>query len=420
MQDVNRLYYLDWLRVAAIMAVLFFHSAMPFAAESDWHIKNNETSNLFLEFNFFLSRFRMPLLFFISGAVAHLMLRKRTAGAFVKLRFQRLILPLIFGMLFIVPIQVYMERLNQGFTGGLLEFYKTIFTTGPYPDGNFSWHHLWFIAYLFVYDLLLAPLFKLITNLDSNIAAVNKLSAGKNIYLLSIPSVILFAAMVRYFPQTHNLVNDWCWFIYWLLFFVAGFLVFRFPSLALSLERNRRVSLSIAVATFFFVNYLRWNDLEPAESITDLVSAATSYGYLALYAITAWSWVFAIIGYGRRYLNKFHFSLSYLNEAAYPFYILHQSVIVVIAFYVVQTNDSILLKYIFLVLTSLITSIFIYHLFIRPAALLRFFMGGKLKNNSLDLPRENIIIQNNGLPGSLNRSVESSPNTAISGITEQG
>jgi glucan biosynthesis protein C len=401
MQNSNRLYYLDWLRVAAIIGVLFFHSAMPFAAESDWHIKNHETSNLFLEFNFFLSRFRMPLLFFISGAVAHFILKSKTSGEFIWLRFKRLIVPVITGMILIVPIQVYMERLNQGFSGDLPDFYSTILTSGAYPRGNMSWHHLWFIVYLFVYDLLLAPLFKLTTNLKGDHPFFNKLAAGKNVYFLMIPSVILFAAMVRYFPQTHNLVNDWCWFIYWMLFFVAGFFVLRFPALALSLERNRRVSLTAGVASFLFVNYLRWNDLEPADRIIDLSSAVKTYAYLSLYAITAWCWVFGIIGYGRRYLNNYHFSLRYLNEAAYPFYILHQSVIVVIAFYVVKTSDTILSKYLFLVITSLITSIFIYHLFIRPFAWIRFLMGGKMKPGlpgNMGVTAKTKIITKEGLP----------------------
>lgn len=82
--------YLDWLRILAIPGVLFFHSAMPYVAEWGWHLKNNQTSNLLMEFNFWLSRFRMPLLLFISGAVTWFMLRKRSGTAFIGLRFRRL------------------------------------------------------------------------------------------------------------------------------------------------------------------------------------------------------------------------------------------------------------------------------------------------------------------------------------------
>ena len=377
MQDSKRLFFLDWLRIAAILGVLFFHSAMPFAAESDWHIKNSETSELFLEFNFFLSKFRMPLLFFISGAVAHLILQRKTSSEFIILRVKRLLIPVAFGMLLIVPVQVYMERINQGFTGNFADFYPTVFTSGGYPKGNLSWHHLWFIVYLFVYDLLMAPIFKLIANKGNNWPLINFLSRGKKIYFLILPSVVLFTAMVGYFPQTHNLVNDWWWFIYWLLFFVAGFLCLRFPGLLSSLEANRRLSLTIGVLMLFFINYLRWNDLEPVPLSGGILSRILDYGYTSLYAITAWTWVFAIIGYGKRYLNKSHRSLSYLNTAAYPFYILHQTVIVVIAFYVVKTNDTIMAKYVFVVIATFLTTMFIYHLFIRPFAITRFLFGGK-------------------------------------------
>jgi peptidoglycan/LPS O-acetylase OafA/YrhL len=392
MQGTKRLYYLDWLRIMAIIGVLFFHSAMPFAAESDWHIKNKETSNLFLEFTFFLSRFRMPLLFFISGAVAHLILKSKSTGQFIMLRLQRLLVPVLFGMLTIVPVQVYMERVNQGFHGSFLEFYPTIFTTGAYPHGNLSWHHLWFIVYLFVYDLLLAPAFRFISKSAPGARYINALSTNRRIYILIVPSVVLFTAMVKFFPQTHNLINDWCWFIYWLFFFIAGYLCLAYPALTNSLERNRRFSLTLAVVIFLTINYLRWNDLEPGDRTIDTAGFLKSYGYILLYPMTAWFWVFAIIGYGKRYLNKPHSSLSYLNNAAYPFYILHQTVIVVIAFYVVKTSDTILSKYFFLVITAFLVTVLTYHVFIKPFAWLRFVFGVKevvpndMKNDKKPLP----------------------------------
>src|SRR4028118_2380249 len=116
MQQNNRQSYLDWLRMLAIIGVLFFHSAQPFASENNWHIMNNKTSDLFTEFTFFLSRFRMPLLFFISGAVSYFILTRKTALEFIRMRFHRLIIPLLFGMLMIVPPQIYMERLTQGYS----------------------------------------------------------------------------------------------------------------------------------------------------------------------------------------------------------------------------------------------------------------------------------------------------------------
>jgi peptidoglycan/LPS O-acetylase OafA/YrhL len=172
---------------------------------------------------------------------------------------------------------------------------------------------------------------------------------------------------------------------------VAGFICLCIPSLLDSLERNCRTSLRFAVLFIFIINYLRWNQLEPDNVFINWKTDPRTYLYLSLYALTAWMWVFAAIGYGKRYLNKKHSVLPYLNSAAYPFYILHQTVIVVIAFYVVKTSDTILLKYAFIVLTSFLTSMAIYHLFIRPFALTRFLFGVKLSNEPSNVKEPAVI-----------------------------
>lgn len=377
MQTSNRHSYLDWLRIAAIMGVLLFHSAMPFAAEEQWHIRNTERSNLLMEGTFFLSRFRMPLLFFISGAVAFFMLQRRTAGQFIGLRFRRLFIPLVFGMLTLVPVQVYMERVANGYSGHFFDFYPTIFTTGPYPEGNFSWHHLWFIAYLFVYDVVLAPLFRWCVTNRHRLTFFEALARGQRIYGILLLPVVCHAALTLRFPQTNDFIHDWNRHLYWVFFLVCGFLCMCVPGLVGSLERNRRTSLSLAVLAVFLLNYLRWNGLEPDEVLPNWKEDPRTYLYLALYAATAWLWVFALIGYGKRYLDRKSSALGYINRAVYPFYILHQTVIVVIAYYVVRTTDTIGMKYGFTVIASFLVTMAIYHLFVRPFPLLAFLFGAK-------------------------------------------
>jgi glucan biosynthesis protein C len=384
--------YLDWLRIMAIIGVLVFHAAMAFVAEWEWHIKNKETSYLLLEFNFWLSRFRMPLLFFISGAVCFFIIQKKSGGQFIGLRFRRLFLPLLFGMLIVVPPQVYLERVTQGYTGNYLQFYGTLFTTGAYPAGNLSWHHLWFILYLFVYDVVCAPLFVwTLSEKGKNwLQRLHWLSKGKNIYLLMLPSVIWRTSLTLRFPSTHDFINDWCDLFYWLFFLLAGFLCITQSGLMDSLERNRRTSLALAFLTFIAINVVRWNDSEPWDTLLNWRSDGRTYAYLSLYAITAWCWVFAAIGYGKKYLNRTHRILQYANEAVYPFYILHQTIIVVIVFYVVQVEESILAKYLFTTVLSLLVSMLIYHLFIRPYGVMRFLFGMKPKTKATrkELPTE--------------------------------
>lgn len=380
METTQRQTYLDWLRILSISGVLFFHSAMPYVTEDGWHIKNAETSNLLMEINMFLHLFRMPLLFFISGTVSYYMMQRRSTFSFIALRFRRLLIPLIFGMLVIVPPQIYMERLVNGYQGDFWEWYPRVFDFIFYPKGNFSWHHLWFIAYLFIYDLMFAPFFAWLISSKGNEfkKKLEMLGEGKRINLLMLPGIIWYAAMSHKFPETNVLIDDPAYFVYWLLFLMAGFICILQPKLMDSLERNRRFALTTGFLALLLLNYLRWNKIEPGDDKWHVQHAFFSYLFYALKPIIAWAWVFALVGYGKHYLNRKHKVLNYLNESAYPFYILHQTVIVILAYYIVQLpNESILSKYIFTLGFTFFISVLMYHLLIRPFPISRLLFGMK-------------------------------------------
>jgi glucans biosynthesis protein C len=383
METSQRQTYLDWLRIFSILGVLFFHSAMPYVSEDSWHIKNHETSNLMMESNYFMHLFRMPLLFFISGTVSYFMMQRRSSLSFIGLRFRRLFIPLLVGMFIIVPPQIYMERLNNGFTGSFWTFYKTVFNFVPYPKGSFSWHHLWFIAYLFIYDILFAPLFAWMAS-PKSIVLKQKLAAlanGKWLYLLALPGIIWYALLAASHGETNDLVHDWVYFVYWLFFLLAGFICITAPQLMDSLERNRRFALRTGFLSLLLLYYLRWNKIEPGYEGWPFGDHSFIGLFMALRALVAWSWVLALVGYGKKYLNRKHRVLDYLNQAVYPFYILHQTVIVVVVYYIVQTqNESILSKYIYTVGITFFVTVGIYHLLIRPYSITRFLFGMKPKS----------------------------------------
>lgn len=382
MPTTERQTYLDWLRILSILGVLFYHAAMPFASHENWHLKNAQTSSLFEEITYFMHLVRMQLLFFISGTVSFYMMKNRTAGSFIALRVRRLLLPLAFGMLVIVPPQVYLERVSQGYRGGFWQFYHTVFNFAPYPKGNFSWHHLWFIAYLFLYDLLLAPLFAWLMRLRSNgrLQPLAHLAKGKWIYLLMLPSLLWYAWLSHAYPATNDVVHDGCYFVYWMLFLLAGFLCVVQPALLNSLQRNRRFSFMLAFGSTLLLNTLRWNHWQPWDHTTVWPHGFSTFALLALRPLVSWAWVFTAIGYGRQYLNKPLPVLPYLNQAVYPFYILHQTVIVVLAWYVLPLADGIFSKYLFIVAVSFFVTVCTYHVFIRPFAITRLLFGMKPGN----------------------------------------
>jgi glucans biosynthesis protein C len=371
----ERRHDLDWLRVIAIVLLLYFHAAMIFVAEWGWHIKNAETSNLLLELNFFLSRWRMALLFLISGIGTSYALGFRSGGEYLRERVKRLLVPLVFGMLVVVPPQIYLERLTQGHDYvSYLAFYRSVFEGRPYPMGNTSWHHLWFVAYLLIYSIVLLPLFLWLRTQRGQRAAgaVQRLLGRTGIYVLGAPLAAVLAALWVRYPGPQNVVDDWAFLLYYLVFFAYGFLLSRADGLWRQIEERRRTSLSLALLAIVGINYLRWNGLSP--------EAGYSPGFLLFLgtlAFNAWFWVLAILGYAKRYLNFRNRFLDYANEGIYPFYILHQTVIVVVGFYVVQVQESVLAKFLFTSLLSLALTVAIYDLFVKPYRVTRFLFGMK-------------------------------------------
>ncbi|MEM9981986.1 MAG: acyltransferase family protein, partial [Bacteroidota bacterium] len=217
---------LDWMRIGAFTLLIFYHIGM-YYVPWDFHVKNEPTYTWLEIPMLFINQWRLPLLFLIAGMGAHFSLVRRTGLQFISERFVRLLVPLAFGMLVIVPPQVYVERVLEGdFTGSFWAFYPDYFV-GIYPTGNFSWHHLWFLPYLFVYALLLCPLFVYCKKHPDNALRTffSKLIQSKvGLLLLSLPLILTHLFLRRLFPVTHNLVYDWYNFIYLLLFFFYGYL----------------------------------------------------------------------------------------------------------------------------------------------------------------------------------------------------
>jgi len=380
--ETTRRYDLDWLRLIAILILLFFHAGMWFNTWG-WHVKNSETTTSFQYWMIWSHHFRMPLLLFISGAGTYMALGKRTPQQFVGERFRRLFIPLVFGMFVIVPPQIYYEHIADYASYG--EFYKTVFDFVPYPKGSLSWHHLWFIIYLLVYSLLVLPLLIFLRK-ESSAAFKKRISdllSHPAILLLGPASVILVSQIILrpYFPQqTHALINDWSYFTQYFLYVVFGILLYASGHLWENIGGLRRylaVATTISIIPFYICYFhfrkhltLPWSD----DTVEVMFEVAAIY--------VSWFTVITIIAYGQHYLNRPHPWLSHLNESLYPFYILHQTVIIVIGYYVCQWDWSIAAKYWTICFLTLVSCVGLYVLVIRPFRLMRILFGMKAKPSS--------------------------------------
>lgn len=354
--------FLDWLRVIAIFVLLFFHTGMLFVGWG-WHITNPETiPGLELPMDI-AHRLRMPLLFVIAGAGLWFALRRRTGAGLLGERTLRLLLPAAVGMLLIVPPQIYVERVVSGdWSGGYLAFLtERVFRFEPYPAGDFSWHHLWFIVYLFAYVLILLPL--LLWWRRANLM----LKPGLWIHALGLPLGINEALLKPLFPESHNLTSDWYIFDHYLLLTIYGVVLASTAGAWDWLRDWRRSSLAFAVAlTVVGLTLLEYGIMR-RDTWMDAVYAN----------IFTWTWLMTFLGYGRRFLSFGNKLLSWARDASYPVYILHQTVIIVIAYFVIGQSWSPWTKYAIVLVSTLVVSVATYEFLLRRFAFTRLLFGIK-------------------------------------------
>ena len=367
--DLQRQYYIDWLRIILILSVFLFHVGMIFNVWP-WHVKNGTLYKGALWYIMvFASYWRMPLLFLISGAGTFFALGKRSTGQYLGERFRRLFIPLLAGIFILVPVQVYIEKSTQ--YNSLVDYYPHMFE-GIYPTGNFSWHHLWFIAYLFVISLLISPFIKRFRSngfkrFSQKLEKFASIPLSLNIIL--VPLYISQLLLRPYFPEnTHALVNDWAAMTYYIIFFLSGIVLLSNPKISDSIRVHRYWYLAEAILATLVLFGL-------TEFIQD-DSFRSSVWRISTH-ILAWSCGLAAIGFARKYLNRDSRFRKLANEAIYPFYLLHQPVIVVVGYYVVRCEISVWPKVLIIAAASFLITVFLYWYFVRMMNLTRVIFGMK-------------------------------------------
>lgn len=369
-----RRYDLDWLRVIAFAILIFYHVGM-FFNYWEWHLKNNVITHAIEWPMRFTSQWRMALLFMISGAGVYFALGNRKPGDFIGERFIRIFIPLVFGMFVIVPPQIFFERLTQGETYSYGEFYKTVFQFQPYPKGSFSWHHLWYLVYIFFYSLLGLPLLLFIRRRPEMTAKWAKFFSNP-FTLIAIP-VIWHASgeilLDERFPTTHNLIWDWNNHFHAFTLFVSGFVLCTQTIFWETLAKYRKLTtgiwiiLTIILYTFYWGKGREINGLELTF-------------YWMIKTTNAWCILLSIFGFGYKYLQFSNPFLKYANEAVYPFYILHQTVIICLAYPLINSPWHWFVKFLYLCFATFLVCLALYHFLIARFNVLRFLFGLKTKS----------------------------------------
>jgi len=242
---------------------------------------------------------------------------------------------------------------------------------GRFPAGNLSWHHLWFIPYLLLFSLVLYPVFMFLRNNPNNfiLRTTEKISNTKWVlYWFIVPLYLIEALIEPFFEETHALIGDWFVIINSITLFFFGFLLISVKkTFWKTVEANRKTYLKCGIIGFILLMFIFITAFEDgyARHFTEALIKVFSF----------WSWILTLFGYASKYLNKPSRTLAYCNEAVYPFYILHQTITVILGYYLMNLQWNSFLKFSIMSIGTFLLSWIIYELLIRRRFLIRPLFG---------------------------------------------
>lgn len=344
----ERRHDIDWLRVIAIGLLLMYHIAIIFQPWALFigFIKSDDTWEGLWKPMTMLNVWRIPLLFYVSGMGVYFAIRKRNWKQLLGERSKRILLPFLFGIVAITPLHMFLFQ----------KYYKL--PLGYYPHQG----HLWFLGNIFVYVLLLLPLFfymkeKGNSRMKKGLSSVMGHPVGP---LLVTAAFAVETMLIK--PQPFALyAQTWHGFFYGLLAFFFGFIfVYSGKSFWQTVLKWRWLYIGLATVLF---------------GIRYFLFATEAPGYLT--AIESNCWIFGVFGLGYKYLNRPSNILSYLSKAAYPVYILHMFVLYAGAMLILPLKVPVVLKFIAITSFTGMGCYLIYEFIIRRIGFLRPLFGLK-------------------------------------------
>ena len=281
----------------------------------------------------------MPLLFAVAGISSRYALRKRTTGEYAKERVKKLLVPLVFGLLFVVPIQPYLARLYHYGDAGYFDSFTKITDFSGY-DGAFALAHLWFLLFLFVISLVCLPLMV-------RYEKKSKGTLGDNVPLICIilmgllPAVGSMLSIGGESPTEH------------LAYFLLGYFFLANDTLLNKLEKHRHLLLGLFIVFAGIVAFVIDHNL---------------------YKVARWISILTALGYSKRHLNYSGKVSAYLSNSSFGVYVYHQSWIVVAAFFVFKLTGNPLMQIPLILAASVILTYSTYEI-CKRISVLRWMFG---------------------------------------------
>ncbi|MES2337264.1 MAG: acyltransferase [Pseudomonadota bacterium] len=367
-----RHYGMDWLRIGAFALLILYHIGMVFVPWG-YHVKAVRTVDWATVPMLLSSAWRLTLLFLVSGYASRaLLVRAPDLRRFVRTRTSRLLVPLAFGIAVIVPPQSWVELVTQhGYAQDYLHFWsRDFFRFGPLSGVVLpNWNHLWFVGYLWVYTLALALLLS-IPRPATLQRGFDRLFGGIAVVWLPIAYLLVFQVYgFQRWTDTHDVIHDGLAHLGFFPAFLFGFALAGSDAAMAALVRWRWLSATLALLSYGVVGGVAmvWPGASsPPQWIADQTLWARQ--------VQCWTTIAALIGVAEVSLNRDHRWRATLAEAVFPLYLIHQTLIVVVGYWLRATALPLAAQFAILV-TATVAGCWAFYLVGRRVGWLRPLIG---------------------------------------------
>jgi peptidoglycan/LPS O-acetylase OafA/YrhL len=384
---------LDMIRLVVVLGLVFFHAALVFDARDDYYVKNPQTTEATTILAGLGVVWAMPALFLIAGVGSWYSLRRRGPRGFAAERLLRLGVPLVFATLTIIPVPQWLRLkaadpgYDESYPRFLARFFDVHIELSDFPfvlDGeHFETGHLWFVVLLLAFSLMVTPVAAWLPGhylarvRDGLASAVRRRAV---VLVAAVPLALIAAGL-----GMEESFAGWSRWAY-LVFFLYGLLLAADDRVRAAIRRDAVPAAVLGIALFAVAGVAFGAAVD--DPFTEMTGPAivgrTAFG------AAGWCWLVAITGLldrparqpaspegsgdqaGRSHRRAVY---AYLATAALPIYILHQPILVTVAYFVVRWQTPSLVKYAAIVAISFMVIFVLYDLCVRRTRPTRFLFG---------------------------------------------
>lgn len=348
----DRIYWLDNLRTFMIFLVIVLHAGLVYESSGIaaffWIVDDPSTNDLSGILNLIIDIFVMSTIFFISGFLAPQSLKSKRGFAFLKSKFNRLIIPWFIAVLTLIPLYkvifLYSRNLPQ-------EHWTTYF---HWSNGIWNQNWLWFLPVLFLFNAL----YFLFSRLNISLAGLTLRKAlWTSVLIAFIYGLFIDVLALQGWTKTFLLDFQNERILIYFLVFLLGSLAYE-RRIFESDPQDKKLYVLLACTGWIPVNlYLFlviYSLINPGNylisRVGDLILIRGSF-ILSLICL-----IYLSVNTFRYWLNKGGRISRELNANSYHVYIIHTIVLGVLALALVEVAIPSLVKHLTLAITTYVIS----------------------------------------------------------------